>query len=169
MSAGSRERMRQLRRDRRALGLIEISIWVPRERADELRQTASYWCSIAIEADPAIQALKEEQDAARRHQEAEDKYDAFMRQVANLRPEIPPERHPKSEAERRTLALAEARKVYDDAVAKWQARNNPNAVSIAIRTASDFLVARYHWPYAEADTEAELFAYSVEEILAGLD
>ncbi|HLO76154.1 MAG TPA: hypothetical protein VK196_06845 [Magnetospirillum sp.] len=169
MTVPNRERMRQLRRDRRALGLIEVSVWVPRERADELRQTASYWCSIAIEADPAIMALKMEQDAARRHQEAEDKYDAFMRQVANLRPEIPPERLPKSVAERRTLAVAEARKVYDDTLTKWQTRNDPYAVSIAIHTAADFLVARYHWPYAEADSEAEFFAYSVEEILGPLD
>lgn len=173
MSAGSRERMRQLRRDRRALGLIEISVWVPRERVDELRQTASFWCSIAVESDPTIKALREEQDALRREaaaqQAAEEKYDAHLRKIAGMRPEVPPERRPKSEEERRAFALSEARKVYEQALAEWQARNSPYAVQVAIRTASDFLVARYNWPYAEADIEAELFAYSAEEVFGTPD
>lgn len=73
----SRPRMADLRADRRAVGLVETTVWVPAGRTAEIREWAWGWCEEHIDATGQRSAYE------RQHRESLDR-DAEER-VATLR------------------------------------------------------------------------------------
>lgn len=46
----SGDRMRELREDRRSVGLVETTVWVPAGRAGDIREWAWGWCEEHLDA-----------------------------------------------------------------------------------------------------------------------